>query len=303
MLVDSNKKPAQFSVVIPTKDREHTILRALTSLRKQTWSDWDAIVVDDHSSRDDETEQLVASLQDDRISFIRQTESAGAASARNLGVQHSSGRYIAFLDSDDYYLPEKLETMHSAIEKHPNASRCVFYSKYRAERVRSATIRPARGIQPDESIGDYLFVNDGLMQTSGLVMSRSLALSVPFDEGLMKHQDYDLVIRLQQAGAEFHFVPKVLTVWSLETEGPSLGASGSAAYSIDWVNSNRCNLSAPARNNFLANHVLKEFSPWRGRAQYLARLRDSGCWKALSPTQKLTALSLLLPTKLRRAFS
>jgi glycosyltransferase involved in cell wall biosynthesis len=303
MLVDSNKRPAQFSVVIPTKNREHTILRALRSLQRQTWSDWDAIVVDDHSSRDDETEQLVASLRDDRISFIRQIESAGAASARNLGVQHSSGSYIAFLDSDDYYLPEKLEAMHSAIAKHPNANHCVFYSKYRAEREHSSTIRPARGIQPDESIGDYLFVNNGLLQTSGLVMCRSLALSVPFDEALKKHQDYDLVIRLQRTGADFHFVPKVLTVWSLETEGPSLGASGSAAYSVDWMNSNRKNLSASARSNFLTNHVLKQFSPWRGRAQYMSRLRDSGCWKALSPRQKLTALSLLLPTKLRRAVS
>src|ERR1051325_9337896 len=97
------------SIVIPAYNRASTIVAALDSLKSQTHSNWEAVVVDD-GSRDD-TSQLV-SLQvqkDSRIRLIKLERNRGAQAARNIGIRAAHGQWITFLDSDDQYLPHSLE--------------------------------------------------------------------------------------------------------------------------------------------------------------------------------------------------
>src|SRR5213593_3007644 len=91
-----------FTVVIPTYNRKRTILAAIKSVLSQTYADFEAIVVDDGSS--DDTRSVVTALEDPRIHYLWQPN-GGGSKARNTGIDAAQGKYIAFLDSDDQFLP------------------------------------------------------------------------------------------------------------------------------------------------------------------------------------------------------
>lgn len=95
------------SVIIPTYNRANSLERAIKSVINQTYKNLEIIVVDDNST--DNTEEIVKSFSDDRIKYVRHFQNKGSSSARNTGIKNSQGEFIAFLDSDDEYLPEKIE--------------------------------------------------------------------------------------------------------------------------------------------------------------------------------------------------
>jgi len=98
-----------FSVIIPTFNRASLLPRAIDSVLKQTFADWEVIIVDDGSK--DNTKEVVEKYADQRIRYIYQTN-AERSVARNNGIDNAKGQYICFLDSDDYYLPNRLELLH-----------------------------------------------------------------------------------------------------------------------------------------------------------------------------------------------
>ncbi|MFC6990634.1 glycosyltransferase family 2 protein [Haladaptatus sp. GCM10025707] len=91
------------SVVIPTYNRSEEVTHAIDSVLAQTYDDFELLVVDDGST--DDTEEVVTSYDDDRVKFIEHEENQGAPAARNTGIEHAEGEYVAFLDSDDEWLP------------------------------------------------------------------------------------------------------------------------------------------------------------------------------------------------------
>jgi glycosyltransferase involved in cell wall biosynthesis len=101
-----------FSVILTTYNRAHLLHKAIESVLSQTFRSWELIVVDDGST--DNTRQLIERF-DARIKYIYQQNSERSA-ARNNGIAHAQGQYICFLDSDDYYMDNHLETLYRAIE-------------------------------------------------------------------------------------------------------------------------------------------------------------------------------------------
>jgi len=93
-------------VIIPTYNRAHLIGRSIKSVLKQSYKDFEIIVVDDAST--DNTKEVVMSFDDPRIQYISYEENKGASVARNMGIEIAKGKYIAFQDSDDEWMPEKL---------------------------------------------------------------------------------------------------------------------------------------------------------------------------------------------------
>lgn len=106
------------SVILPTFNRAKVLARAVQSVIEQTFTDWELVVVDDGST--DNTYRLISAFMDKRhsIRYMKHTNRKAALS-RNAGIQASFGRYITFLDSDDFYLPEHLESRFLYLEKHP----------------------------------------------------------------------------------------------------------------------------------------------------------------------------------------
>ncbi|GAH74960.1 unnamed protein product, partial [marine sediment metagenome] len=115
-MVEVKNKPT-VSVIIPTYNRAYLIGRAIQSVLNQTYQDFEIIVVDDGST--DDTEEIVRSFKDKRIGYVRHEKNKGAAAARNTGIKAAKSEYIAFQDSDDEWLPEKLEKQMKVFENAP----------------------------------------------------------------------------------------------------------------------------------------------------------------------------------------
>jgi glycosyltransferase involved in cell wall biosynthesis len=95
------------SVIIPVHNRGYVLARTVASVLGQTHQNIECIIVDDASA--DNTEEIGRSFKDPRVRYIRQAENKGAAVSRNIGIKASQGDFLTFLDSDDEYLPEKIE--------------------------------------------------------------------------------------------------------------------------------------------------------------------------------------------------
>src|SRR5690242_7055974 len=108
-----------FSVVIPVFNRASVLETALRSVLDQTFQDFEIVVADDGSS--DDPRAVIARIADPRIRYLHQ-ENRGGAAARNLGIDAASGKLIAFLDSDDVFLPHHLQTMHDLLDGAANTA-------------------------------------------------------------------------------------------------------------------------------------------------------------------------------------
>ena len=126
MIEMRNKRTPQISVVLTTYNRDKELPNAINSILHQTLTDFELILVDDGCT--DGTSKILASYarQDSRIKILRQ-KNAGLATARNAGVRHASGTYIAFMDDDDRSLPDRLEKQLSFLQQQPEFAACVCY--------------------------------------------------------------------------------------------------------------------------------------------------------------------------------
>jgi glycosyltransferase involved in cell wall biosynthesis len=239
------------SVVIPTFNRRHLILRAIESVVRQTYPRVEVIVVDDAST--DGTVEFLESRRFKRpFRVIRLEQNSGPSAARNKGIAHASGKYVALLDSDDYWLPGKLTGQVEAAERSSDPDRILIYSASVILRRNETIVRPRRGIGEDEPIADYLFCNGGYLGPSAVMVSSAMALAVPFPVDLRLHEDWDWYIRLQQRGTRFVMVPEALCVFDdRATQGrasqPRPGASLAVAAQWEPVISRRAYLAFVAR--------------------------------------------------------
>lgn len=248
--------PPYFSIIIPAYNRGFVLDRTLRSCLDQTFPDFEVIVVDDGS--EDDTAAVMARHPDPRIVYERQAN-AGASAARNRGVALARGSYVAFLDSDDTFLPGKLAAFRDAIEgagKGPDAGVAWYSPLYFHRGAGNQLRKPSRGIRPDESVGDYLFAADGMMQTSTLVLPRELALRTPFDPGLRNLEDLDLCLRLEAAGATFRMIPDPQAIWYDDNSEGRLSHTTTTENVESWLSSQRSRLSGRAYHGFLARYLV-----------------------------------------------
>jgi glycosyltransferase involved in cell wall biosynthesis len=197
-----------FSVVVPAYNRAAVITRAINSALDQSFSDLEVVAVDDGSG--DDTAARAEAIQDPRLRVIRHERNAGGGAARNTGIDAATGRYVAFLDSDDYFLPGKLAAVHRALEAAPDAW---VYHRCRVDRGDAEAVRPYRPLAPGESVGDLFFIDREFLQTSTLTVPSELCRRVRFDPLLRIGQDTDFLLRVQQAEVRSVYLPEVLSVW------------------------------------------------------------------------------------------
>ena len=199
----------KFSVVITTRNRHALLEKAIQSVLAQTTGDLECIVVDDAST--DETQELYS--RDPRVVYVRidAKDSHGGNYARNQGIAHATGEFIAFLDDDDEWLPNKLERQLALFEKHPGS---VIFCGRTFKKVSGEGTNFRTSIPPKKHEGDLsrLIRTTYVTSTSCLFFPRALLEKVGnFDERLTFWQEYELCIRLAQV-AEFYFVPEALVI-------------------------------------------------------------------------------------------
>lgn len=182
-----------FSVIIPTHNRERFIKRAINSVLKQTCQDFELIIVDDGSR--DQTKNVVSTFGN-RIRYVYQ-EQQGPSSARNTGIQLARGKYIAFLDSDDQFVPEKLDKNKKILEADPNT--LFLYSWYYESR-KGRKIRLIDNLKHYEDIRRFrkkLYKRAFTIRTSTVVIHNSCFEKVGlFNSKYRYSQDWDMWLRL-----------------------------------------------------------------------------------------------------------
>ena len=120
--MDIQKQPL-ISVIIPTYNRAQTLLKALATVAQQTFADYEIIIVDDGGT--DDTEDRVKDRYGERIAYIKKQQNAGLSAARNTGIREARGTYIALLDDDDEWLPEKLALQIKLIQQDATIGLCI----------------------------------------------------------------------------------------------------------------------------------------------------------------------------------
>ena len=180
------------SVVIPTYNRQHTIVRAVNSVLAQTYRDLEVIVVDDCSS--DDTRSVVEQIEDSRVRYACLDKNSGACAARNMGISLSRGEYIAFQDSDDAWYPDKLAEQLAALEQ--SGAHIVFcgFEKLWGNNMR--LVHPQNRSSGFCSPEDLLM--ESLASTQTILGTAEAVRSVMFDPFLPRMQDYDFIIRAVQ---------------------------------------------------------------------------------------------------------
>ncbi|MRX54258.1 glycosyltransferase [Bacillus idriensis] len=191
------------SVIIPTYNRSNLLKKSIETVLGQTFTDFELIIVDDCSK--DDTQKVILSFNDPRIIYIKLEENQGAPFARNIGINKAKGKYVAFLDSDDQWLPEKLQKQVLTFKK--NEKTGVVYTGIK--KISENNVEYQTPIHRG-NILSKLFINNCVDSTSTVMVKKNVLLKVNgFDLDLPSCQDWDLWIRLSLI-TEFDFVSEPL---------------------------------------------------------------------------------------------
>ena len=179
-----------FSVIIPTYNREKLIGRAIKSVLNQSFSDFEIIVIDDGSK--DTTKGVVNSFKDQRIKYIYQ-ENKERSAARNNGIRNTTGKWICFLDSDDYVKPNFLFNLHNEISKNNFDCYLIGHTKKFNNKVEVSIKDPLPEL---DYVVDYCLTNNETIPTCSLITRRSIFLTYNFDERFNNWEDTYLYLIL-----------------------------------------------------------------------------------------------------------
>jgi glycosyltransferase involved in cell wall biosynthesis len=203
--------PPLISVIIPTYNNAKMVFEAIESVLKQTYKDYELIVVDDGST--DETSEIVKQYGAS-VKYIYQ-QNSHISSARNNGFNHSKGNYIAQLDADDLWLPEKLELQAELIDKHPEAGLfyCDAYICNKGDEENRSLVYSQNYVPPKEgNVFKYFFQTNPLCTSSAIISRKAWFDLKGLDTDLRGGQDTEFFIRIS-AFYQVYYVNKPLMIY------------------------------------------------------------------------------------------
>lgn len=188
-----------FSVILPAHNAEKTLAATLVSLARQTCDDWEAIVLDDGST--DRTGRIATAFArvETRVRVVR-LSGLGPSRARNLGAAEAHGQFLAFLDGDDLWVPEKLAVSEAVLRASPGVDgvfgRVAFFDGDPAHARTESRVRPGR-----LALRDLIGENPVCTMSNLVVRASSFRAVGGFDETLRHSEDLECLIRLVASGA------------------------------------------------------------------------------------------------------
>ena len=240
----------EVSVVIPTRQRPALVPRAVRSALAQTLREIEVVVVVD--GPDDSTGEALSGIDDNRLHIVQLPASGGAPAARNAGADQARGRWVALLDDDDEWLPDKLATQLELAKNSPHPLPIVA-SRLFVRTPRAEFLLPRRLPGPDEPLSEYLAVRHGLfhgegfIQTSTIFAPTELLRQVPFADGLRRLQELDWTLRcLQVDGVGLVYAPEPLVIWYADENRPRVSFDSPWRDIVDWLKQSRTRVTPRA---------------------------------------------------------
>ncbi len=287
----------KISVIIPTYRRSQFVLQAVQSVLKQSFDSIEVIVVDDYSC--DNTSDILKGINDPRVVFVQHDANKGAPAARNTGLSVSSGSYIAFLDDDDYWQPDKLEKQLNVFLSRDGESAGLVYCgfKYKHDGIeKKMTIPHLKG----DICMPLLSKNFIGSASIPLVRKECLDSVGGFDESFESCQDWDLWVRVA-AKYPVLYSPEYLVVRTVHGEQISANCSRKVQGRKRFIEKHRALLDRWPKQ--LASH-------WQRLGTLFSLIGDIGCartyyWLAVksNPFNWKTIFGIILtyiPVKLRQ---
>lgn len=210
------------SVIIPVYNSSDTLRKTLESAIRQTYSNFEIIVVDDGST--DNHYSIVQDIHDSRITYFKLEEHTNANVARNHGITKSKGLYVAMLDADDLWkeshIEECIEIMSHNLCDGLYGSLIINNSL-----LNTQTEILVRDLHEGESMIDYLLSTGCGAQTSSLFLKSECVKTIMWDKNLTRHQDYDFVVRFSQ---RYKMIPKSnpTTIYNISSSPKTIDFSG-----------------------------------------------------------------------------
>ena len=189
----------QISIIIPTYNSESTIEETIASIQQQSFTDYEIVVIDDGSK--DRTVEVVTNLTEPRLKLYTY-ENGGVATARNRGISHADGEFISFLDADDLWTPDKLESQIEALKRNPEAKVAYSWTSIIDEEGKFLFSGPRFTFQGN--VYPQLLQTNFLLNASNILIHRDvLEVVAGFNPQLAYTADWDFYLRL---AANFEFV-------------------------------------------------------------------------------------------------
>jgi glycosyltransferase involved in cell wall biosynthesis len=264
------------SVIIPTHRRPELLRLAVLSVLAQTYANVEVVVVSD--GPDPPTAAVMSNL-DPRVLYLELPVNQGPAAARNFGILHSHGEWIAFLDDDDEFLPRKLEAQVALAD--PNQPHIMISCRSIYRHSGRDDVWPERPIAPDEDIADYILIRKSLIGRPGIVsihcllVHRSILQSVPFTNW-KDHEDWSWLLEAwHRAGARLRFVWEPLVIYNISVEGISRSRRMNWQDSAHWVDAHRQWISNRAFRSFAATKIAlkaRRAGDWKGLAHVSSKV-------------------------------
>jgi glycosyltransferase involved in cell wall biosynthesis len=250
------------SAVIPTRDRPDLVCCAVWSALNQTYSNMEVVVVVDGPSR--VTVETLESLRDSRLTIIELGESVGGSEARNVGVRKAKGSWIAFLDDDDEWLPEKIE-MQVALANTIHGPLAFVACRFVDRDPFGDRVLPVGTRDPTQPFSEFVLCRAGLsggsgyVQTSTWLVSTKLAQQCPFTPGLKRNQDLDWMLRAMSIpGASFALVNEPLSIFNSPADGARVSKKADWEFHYRWAIDNRQYFTKKALTYFLSTVCLED---------------------------------------------
>jgi amylovoran biosynthesis glycosyltransferase AmsB len=268
-----------YSIIIPTYNRSKLIKPTIDSVINQSFQSFEVIIVDDFSADIIALEKVINSYQDQRIKLIKHQNNQNGAAARNTGIKFAQGKFIAFLDSDDTWPLNRLAMIKEEINNSQYIDKTIFYGQVdmKFPSQKTGVIKPKTAIG-DMSVANYLFIHNGLIQTSTIVCARTLAKKVLFDERFIRHQDYDFCIRAQDLGFNFHFINQVTSHW-LKHKGANVITKGANVdFCLFWLKQMQSYMCFKEQNAYKVK-VIAPIAFQSGQFLLATRILATNCYR------------------------
>lgn len=201
------------TVIIPTYKRANNIDKAINSVLSQTYQDFEIIVVDDNDENTIYREDMIKIMQkyekNNKIKYLMHKNNKNGAAARNTGIKEAKGKYITFLDDDDYYMPERLEILVKTLEEN---------KEYNGAYTETVLVRKGKIISGSKAnksgnLREDLLLNKLSFGTGSNMFFRTEQLKNigGFDEKFLRHQDIECMIRFSREN-KIIGIPKILVI-------------------------------------------------------------------------------------------
>ena len=246
----------QISVIIPAYNAEHTIVETIQSVQQQTFQDFEIIVINDGSQ--DKTLELLQTIQEQRLKVFSY-ENGGLCTARNRGIIHAMGEFIAFIDADDLWTADKLELQLKALQQNPEAGVAYSWTCFMDvdEQGKAASFLPSPQYSFAGNVYQNLLVSDFIHSGSNTLIRRKAIESVgKFDPTCTGCADWDYWLRLS-VHWQFVFVPKYQILYR-RTHG-SMSSKVEVMKKEALIAIEKAYQAAPSELQYLKTHTLTSF--------------------------------------------